>query len=199
MVCPKCKSQSVQRAYEDVAFVMWLVGTRRVLCNGCGHVFSAFDPLARTKRAPTEEARHTSRRAPRFRAHLPTAISLIEGDGIETERNGERISARVSYSEPSRGHCEVLGQFGMGLSLLGTKFPEQKLTRKDTLLFIRIELPNGPIESVVSIRNHIRIGEERKRRWFLGVEIYQMSLVDRDRLAAYLAQRGATSQYVVWE
>ena len=187
-----CKSQRIQRAYEDAAFVMRLVGTRRVLCNGCGHVFSAFDPLARTKRAPIEEARKESerRRGPRFRAHLPAAISLIENS-----RNG----GRAAYSQPSRGHCEVIGKFGMGISLIGTKFPEQELSSKGTMLFIRIELPIGPVEAVVSIKNHIRVGEERKRRWFLGVEIYQMSLVDQERLGEYLSQRRANDQYVVWE
>src|ERR1041384_7694657 len=152
MQCPRCKSERIQRDYDDAVFFLRMVGMHKLLCNNCGLVFKAFDPLGTQKRAPSDTNKRVRnrRRGPRFNAHLPTAISLIDG---------KAQTGKVSYSQPSRGQCETISKFGMKLSLAGTRFSEAELSQLGRLLFVRIDLPDGPIESVVKIVNSERTGE----------------------------------------
>ena len=161
----------------------------KLLCNNCGLAFKGFDPQGKLQRAPAarknvnQQSRVPNRRrGPRYNVHLPAAISLIEG---------ETSVGKVSYSQPSRGHCETISQFGMLLSLVGTRFADNELTRPDRLLFVRIDLPDGPIEPVVAIVTHERVGEAQRRRWLLGVKIHQMSDSDTEQLSAYLQRRAS--------
>ena len=77
----------------------------------------------------------------------------------------------------------------MRLSLVGTRFSESDLSRIGGLLFVRVDLPEGPIEAVVKIVTSERAGEEGKKKWLLGVNIHQMSDEDRERLTTYLEKR----------
>lgn len=182
MQCPRCKSERIQRDYDDAVFFIRMFGLHKLLCNNCGLVFKGFDPLAKHQREPSEKPKHVRnrRRGPRFYAHLPTAISLI---------NEQAQGGKVSYSQPSRGHCETISNFGVGLSLVGTRFSEADMSRKGRLLFVRVDLPEGPIEAVVKIVTSERAGEEGKKRWLLGANIHQISDNDRERLNAYLEKR----------
>jgi rubredoxin len=190
MRCPQCKSQQIQRDYDDANALASLVGMRKLLCNNCGHVFQGFDPLGRLGRKPAKrQTDYPNRRlTPRYRAHLPTAISLIQG----TPKDG-----KVTYSDPSKGHCEEISKLGMGLSLVGSRFPDEELSRIGGLLFIRIDLPAAMIELVVSIANHRRIGENIKRKWFLGVKIHQISEDDNAVLLAYIEQRAQEQPLII--
>ena len=190
MRCPRCKSERIQRDYDDAVFFLRMVGMQKLLCNNCGLVFKAFDPLGSQKRAPSDkdkQKRPDNRRGPRFYAHLPTAISLID----------EKGGGKATYSEPSRGHCETISKFGMRLSLVGTRFSEADLSQIGRLLFVRIDLPEGPIEAVVAIVSSERGGEGSKKRWTLGANIQQMSDADRERLTEYLAKRGKDEPVVI--
>lgn len=193
MRCPRCKSERIQRDYDDAVFFLRMVGMQKLLCNNCGLVFKAFDPLGTQKRAPSEKEKQkrvrNHRRGPRFYAHLPTAISLID----EQAKDG----GKASYSQPSRGHCETISKFGMRLSLVGTRFTEADLSQLGRLLFVRIDLPEGAIEAVVTIVSSERGGEANKKRWTLGVKIQQMSDTDRERLAGYLEKRGKDEPVVI--
>ena len=191
MQCPRCKSERIQRDYDDAVFFLRMVGMQKLLCNNCGLVFKAFDPLGTKKRAPVEKKQHgrNLRRGPRYYAHLPAAISLID----DKARDGDK----ASYSQPSRGQCETIGSFGMRLSLVGTRFTEAELSQLGRLLFVRIDLPEGPIEAVVTIVSSERGGEGAKKRWTLGVNIQQMSDADRERLAAYLEKRARDEPVVI--
>jgi predicted Zn-ribbon and HTH transcriptional regulator len=182
MQCPRCKSERIQRDYDDAVFFIRMFGLHKLLCNNCGLVFKGFDPLAKHQREPSEKPKHVRnrRRGPRFYAHLPSAISLIEG---------QAQGGKVTYSQPSRGHCETISKFGMGLSLVGTRFSEADLSRKGTLLFVRVDLPEGAIEAVAKIVTSERGGEAGKKRWLIGANIQQMSDEDRERLNAYLEKR----------
>jgi hypothetical protein len=184
MRCPRCESERIQRDYDDTVFYIRMFGLHKLLCNNCGLVFKGFDPLRTHQREPTEKEKEkrvrNRRRGPRFYAHLPSAIALIDG---------EPQAGRVSYSEPSRGHCDTISKFGLRLSLVGTRFSEADLSRVGRLLFVRVDLPEGPIEGVVSIVTSERTGEEAKKRWVLGVNIHQMAEADRERLGAYLEKR----------
>jgi hypothetical protein len=159
-----------------------VLGLHKLLCNNCGLVFKGFDPLSTHQRTPSEKPKQVQnrRRGPRFYAHLPSAISLIDGNAQV---------GKVSYSQPSRGHCDTIGEFGMRLSLVGTRFSEADLSRVGGLLFVRIDLPEGPFESVVKIVTSERAGEEGKKKWILGVKIHQMADADRERLTTYIEKR----------
>ena len=190
MQCPRCKSERIQRDYDDAVFFIRMFGLHKLLCNNCGLVFKAFDPLAKHPREPSETPKQVRnrRRGPRFHAHLPSAISLIDG---------QAQTGKVSYSKPSRGHCETVSKFGMGLSLVGTRFSEADLSRKGRLLFVRVDLPEGPIEAVVKLVTSERAGEEGKKRWLLGANIHQISDQDRERLDAYLEKRSRGEPLII--
>src|SRR5258705_1785446 len=160
--CPRCKGPRIQRAYDDVSILLRLAGLHRLLCNNCGLEFKTFDPFGKSIRSTTVADAHAPnrRRAPRYFAHLPTAISLIEGD---------TQVGKVSYSLPSRGHCEAISKLGMGISCVGARFPEGELSRVGRLLFVRVDLPDASIEAVVAIVTHDRVGDEGKGKWLLGV------------------------------
>ena len=189
MRCPRCKSERIQRDYDDAVFLLRMVGMQKLLCNNCGLVFKAFDPLGSQKRAPSEQVKQVRnrRRGARFYAHLPTAISLIDDKG----------DGKASYSQPSRGHCETISKFGMRLSLVGTRFTEADLSQLGRLLFVRVDLPEGPIEAVVTIVSSERGGDAVKKRWTLGVKIQQMSDEDRERLGGYLEKRGKDEPVII--
>ena len=182
MQCPRCKSDRIQRDYDDAVFFIRVFGLHKLLCNNCGLVFKGFDPLGTQQRTPSEKKRQVRnrRRAPRYYAHLPAAISLIDGN-VQV--------GKVTYSQPSRGHCETISKFGMRLSLVGTRFSESELSRLGGLLFVRVDLPETAIEAVVKIVNSERAGEEGKRKWLLGVNIHQMADADRESLTCYLEKR----------
>lgn len=190
MQCPRCQSERIQRDYDDAVFFIRMFGLHKLLCNNCGLVFKGFDPLGTHQREPSENPKQVRnrRRGARFYAHLPAAISLID----RTAQSG-----RVSYSQPSRGHCETISKFGMRLSLVGTRFSEADLSRRGGLLFVRVDLPEGPIEAVVTIVTPERAGEEGKKKWLLGVNIQQIADEDRERLAAYLAKRAKEEPVIV--
>ena len=192
MQCPRCKSERIQRDYDDAVFFLRIFGLQKLLCNNCGLVFKGFDPLAKQQREPAEKSRQVRnrRRGPRYYAHLPTAISLIDA----TAQTG-----KVSYSQPSRGHCETISKFGMGLSLVGTRFSEADMSRKGGLLFVRVDLPEGSIEAVVKIVTSARTGEEGKKRWLIGANIHQMSDEDRERLTEYLEKRRKGEPLIISE
>src|SRR5690242_18216654 len=182
MQCPRCKSERIQRDYDDAVFFIRMFGLHKLLCNNCGLVFKGFDPLAKHQREPSEKPKQVRnrRRGPRFYAHLPSAISLIDS---------QAQGGKASYSQPSRGHCETISKFGMGLSLVGTRFSETDLSRKGRLLFVRVDLPEGSIEAVVKIVTSERVGEAGKKRWLIGANIQQMSDEDRERLTTFLDKR----------
>lgn len=192
MQCPRCESERIQRDYDDAAVVLRVIGLHKLLCNNCGLVFKGFDPLRTVQRAPAEEVKEVRnrRRAPRYNVHLPTEISLID----------DRVKVgKATYSEPSRGHCETISKFGMNLSLVGTRFTEGELSRTGRLLFIRVDLPEGPIEAVVSLVTHVRTGDERKKKWSLGVKIQQMSDDNTQRLENYLTKLASNRPVVISE
>lgn len=186
MECPRCQSERIQRDYDDASVFFRAVGMHKLLCNNCGLVFKGFDPQGKFQRSPPDTANNKEanqvrnrRRGPRVYAHLPAAISLIEGYAQV---------GRVSYSQPSRGHCETISSFGMLLSLVGTRFSEDDLSRIGGMLFVTVDLPDAPIEAVVRIVTYERETDGQKR-WSLGVQIHQISDADKELLTAYLDRR----------
>lgn len=75
----------------------------------------------------------------------------------------------------------------MRLSFVGTRFTREELSRKGRLLFVKVDLPNGPVEAVVSIITLERIENVSAiAKWIAGVRIYQMTEEDVARLRYYL-------------
>lgn len=181
MECPRCQSERIQRDFDDASVFLRAVGMQKLLCNNCGLVFKGFDPQGKFQRTTKNKSEqiHNRRRGPRVHAHLPAAISLLEGNAQP---------GKVTYSQPSRGHCEAISTFGMLLSLVGTRFPESDLSRTGRMLFVRVDLPNAAIEAVVKIVTYERSADSQKR-WLLGVETHQMSDADRKLLTSYLERR----------
>jgi len=85
----------------------------------------------------------------------------------------------------------------MRLSLVGTRFSEAELSRIGGLLFVRIDLPEGPIEAVVTMVTSDRAGEDGRKKWVLGVKIHQISDENRQRLTAYLEKRGKGEPLII--
>lgn len=183
MKCPRCNSQRIQRGYHALGIPLRLIGIQELLCNNCNLEFKKLDPLGKFKRAPSSEKEPLAnrRRAPRYRAHLQANIHLAEKN---------RQTGKVSYSQPARGHCEVIGKFGAGLAFVGTRFPVEELTRERRLLFVTIQLPDGRIEALLTVLMHERIGgEDGQGKWFVGGSFSNMSEEDKARLAEYLEKR----------
>ncbi|MGH9971607.1 MAG: hypothetical protein ACREBG_27950 [Pyrinomonadaceae bacterium] len=178
MRCPRCKSSRIQRGYDDAPLPLRFMGLRELLCNKCGLEFKGLDPLGKLERAPHFEidSSATRRRVPRYAVHLPATIHLAEKN-VDT--------GKVSYSQPSRGHCESISKWGLTLSFVGTRFTEEEVSRVGQLLFVTIDLPNGSIDAVVSIVAYERsVGEQRKR--LVGASVCNMNDNDTARLATYL-------------
>ena len=190
MRCPRCNSQRIQRGYHAASIPLRLIGVHELLCNNCSLEFRKFDPLRRFKRAPATETDRTvnRRRAPRYRVHLQANIHLAEKN---------RETGKVTYSQPARGHCEVIGKFGAGLAFVGTRFPVDELTRQRRLLFVTIQLPDGRIEALLTVLMHERVGgEDGQGKWFVGGSFSNMSEEDNARLAAYLDKRKASEAVI---
>jgi len=186
MNCPKCQSEKIE---GDGAFALArLAGVRKLRCKNCGHTFRGFDPLGKLGQPKTTKTFAHRRLSPRYPVHLPTEISLID----TTSNPG-----KATYSAPSRGHCESINRFGMGLSLVGSRFSEDELTRVGGLLLVRVKLTGSTLEAVVSIVNTRRIGEDQKRKWFLGVKIHRISEANKANLAAYLEERAQAQPLVI--
>ena len=179
MWCPRCKSSRVQRGYNNSLIVLRIAGLHELLCNNCGLEFRGFDPFRRVQRTPVRRKfEPNERRFPRFKAHLPATISLVERNLLTWD---------VAYTQRSRGHCETISQIGMALSFMGSRFSEEQLTRPGCSLFATVELPEGPIAAVVSVVYWER--PNGRSNWLVGTTISQMSERDAARLAAYLKKR----------
>lgn len=81
----------------------------------------------------------------------------------------------------------MISQGGMALSFVGSRLPEDELTRPGCRLFVTLNLPGSVIAAVVSTVTCDRPGAGAK--WLAGAKITQMSDADANRLACYLAKR----------
>jgi hypothetical protein len=161
-----------------------MAGLHELLCNNCGLEFKGFDPLRRLKRAPARrtEKRNTDRRFPRYKVHLPATIALVERNPLTWE---------VSYSAAARGHCEVIGQGGMSVAFMGSRFGEDQLA-KGCSLYVTVNLPCAIVAAVISTITCERVGARKQSKWLVGGAITQMSDRDAAKLGAYLEKRAHT-------
>jgi len=183
MRCPRCNSSRIQRGYKGVVVPLRLLGMHELLCNNCNLEFKSLGPFKKFKRARSveKEPSYNRRRAPRYQAHLPATIHLAEKN---------RDTGKVSYSRSSRGHCEVIGKFGVALAFVGTRFAEVEVANVGRLLFVTIDLPNGRIEALVTILTYQRTGvEEGKGHWLIGGAFANINEESGAILSDYIAKR----------
>ncbi|MDQ3755977.1 MAG: hypothetical protein M3371_14750 [Acidobacteriota bacterium] len=186
--CPRCHSVRLQRGYHDPPLTLWLLGLREFLCNKCGLEFKRFAPLAKAARAAStkQESTRNRRRSPRYGAHLPASISLIE---INAE------TGEVGHSPPARGHCTTISKYGLAVSFIGTRFKDADFAQTGRPLLITVMLPNGPAEMLVTTITHERpaAGQGARQGWLLGSVIREMRAEDRARLEDYLDSRAESN------
>ena len=183
MKCPRCKSPRIQRGFKDTFILFRLAGQHELLCNNCGLEFRGYAVAGELKRTPStdSESRNNRRRAPRYRAHLPAIINLVEKDPS---------TGKLIFSKVSRGHCETISKLGMSLSFLGSRFVEADLAHTGRLLFVTITLPSGPVDAVVTTITHDRVQKEgAKASWLVVAHITQMNEADTARFSSYLDKR----------
>jgi len=190
MWCPRCKSSRVQRGYNDSALVFQMAGLHELLCNNCGLEFKGFDPLRKLKRIPTRrrDSPYNIRKFPRYAVHLPATIAMVQRNPLSWD---------VSYSGAARGHCETLSQGGMALAFVGSRFPEDQLTRPGCALYVTVNLTSSIIAAVVSTITCVRAGGRGQAKWLVGAAITQMSDSDSAHLASFLEKRAETEPILV--
>lgn len=172
--------------------VLQLAGLHELLCNNCGLEFKGFDPLRTLARKPadrreTNNNNNNHRRFPRYKAHLPATIALVERNPVTWD---------VSYSKGARGHCDTISQGGMALSFVGSRLPEKALTRDGCQLYVTVTLPSTVVAAVLSAVTCERLAANGQPKWTIGAKIMQMSDADAARLTAYLEKRAATEPFV---
>lgn len=172
--------------------VLRIAGLHELLCNNCGVEFKGFDPLRKLSSVPVKRKKFApnQRRFPRYKAHLPATICMVERNVLTWD---------VAYTQGSRGHCEMISQIGMALSFVGTRFSEEQLTRPGSSLYVTVNLPDGAIAAVVSIVYCERTGSNGRSSWTAGTTISQMSDRDATRLAGYIKKRSETEHYLALE
>jgi len=77
----------------------------------------------------------------------------------------------------------------MALSFVGTRLSEEQLSRLGCLLFVTVDLPDGPVEAVVSTVTCERLGDNGKGKWVVGGTIEQISDEYSTRLNAFVEKR----------
>lgn len=187
MQCPRCSSSRIQIGFKDRSLLARLAGGDEFLCNNCGLEFKSFDLSGNVRRSAATETESLAnrRRAPRYKAHLPTTISLVEK---------HVVTGKLILSKPSRGHCVTISKLGLALSFVGSRFKDEEFVQTSRLLFVTITLPNGTVDAVVTTVTHDRVGSEKgKASWLVRASITQMSEGDSARLLSYLDKRGSES------
>jgi hypothetical protein len=184
MQCPRCQSTRIQRGYDETPILLRLVGRHDLLCNNCGFEFKGFKWSATFKRVrvKTKDSDRGRRRAPRYSAHLPVTIRLVD-----VGTNNE-----PSFSPAVRGHCQTISSLGMGLSFVGSRIDPAEFATVGRLLLVVISLSGSALEAVVKTVTHDRIeNRDGPAIWFVGTSIVQMSETDRSQLLSYLERRSS--------
>ncbi len=182
MECPRCKSTRIQRGYRDAPILLRLGGGHELLCNNCGLEFKRFKWAATFQRIPVNKSEPAlnRRHAPRYKAHLPVMIRLVD----------KATGTGPSVSPAAHGHCQTISTLGMALSFVGSRFDQVEFAEPGRFLLVVVNLPGGAVEALVKTITHKRIeNPEGPSNWFVGASISQISDADRARLSSYLEKR----------
>ena len=94
MECPRCKSERIQRDYDDAVFFIRMFGLHKLLCNNCGLVFKGFDPLRTHQREPSEK------KAEPAAAPEPPVPTVRKKEPAATKRDRSRVGVDSDATMP---------------------------------------------------------------------------------------------------
>lgn len=113
------------------------------------------------------------RRAPRRRARLAVAVSLLDS----------RARAHPSFLE---GHTRDLSRSGLALILPAIRIGDRYLTGESQTLRVTLRLPTGAIQLYATAVRYERLEEpEGACTYLIGARIKEMSDQDRARFDSY--------------
>ena len=120
------------------------------------------------------------RMARRLRARLDFSLSI---EDPRVSRNGSR---RVP---PLSGHTLDVSTTGLALVVPAIRIGEHYLAGTDRRLFVRLELPDGPVALKLIPVRYESLEEDREERGYLiGAHIEEMNESDRKRFNEYIGE-----------
>lgn len=116
----------------------------------------------------------------RVRARLMFTISLKDP---RVSSNGSRRLPKVD------GHTLDVSSTGLGLVVPAIRIGEHYLAGEDRKLYVKLELPTGPVElKVVTVRYESLEESREETGYVIGARITEMSDQDRASYDAYVAK-----------
>ena len=128
------------------------------------------------------------RRATRARVRLDFSLSLSD----------PRIGGNGSRRIPSlKGHTLDVSSDGIALVVPAIRFGDQYLVADNRSLYLKLELPDSPVElSVLPVRYESIEENDEAAGYLIGAKIKEIGDVDRERFLSYvksmLAQQAAS-------
>lgn len=120
------------------------------------------------------------RMARRMRARLDFSLSI---EDPRVSRNGSR---RVP---PLNGHTIDVSTTGLGLIVPAIRIGEHYLAGNDRRLFVRLELPDGPVDlKLIPVRYESLEEDTEERGYLIGTHIEEMNETDRQRFQEYVGE-----------
>lgn len=124
------------------------------------------------------------RMARRVRARLDFTLSI---EDPRVSRNGSR---RVP---PLNGHTLDVSTTGLGLIVPAIRIGGHYLAGTDRRLFVRLELPDGPIDlKLIPVRYESLEEDPDEQGYLIGTQIEEMNDADRQRFNNYIAGHVST-------
>lgn len=176
--CPRCQSLRLQLGFKDSPLALRAVGIQELLCNNCNLEFRGVVLFGRLERAKDthQECGINRRRAPRFKVKVPAAVAAVIKD---------TVYQGIKYSPVLRGHTSDLSSIGAGLVLPGCSIGEHDLTAPDQRLWVKLQLPTGPVILRAAYVRHEKL-PGTAGRWLIAAHIRKIQEADAARLHDYL-------------
>lgn len=178
--CPRCQSERLQLGFNDAPLHLRAIGMSELLCNNCNLEFKGFTLFGRLKRVRSSrpEARRNRRRAPRYRVRLAAQASQVIKDPVTKE---------VSASLAIEGYVRVISSHGLALVLPCPGINGHDFTDTSRRLWVRLELPAGPVSMRVAPVNSEQLIEKGSAHgWLIGASIRKINDHDQHLFRSYL-------------
>lgn len=132
---------------------------------------------------------------------IVSSLRRFIGDRRRHKRVHARLSFRISLSDPRAkpngtrrlptvdGHTLDISSTGLALVVPAIRVGEHYLAGAERKLYLRLELPTGPVEMKVATVRYESLEESRDESGYLiGARIAEMSDKDRASYVAYIAR-----------
>ena len=132
---------------------------------------------------------------------IVSSLRRFIGDRRRHKRVRARLTFRISLSDPRvssnggrrlptvDGHTMDISSTGLALVVPAIRIGGHYLAGADRKLYVKLELPSGPVEMKVSTVRYESLEESHEESGYLiGARIAEMSDPDRARYAAYVAR-----------